>query len=307
MNAALIKGTPYDFADMQAAWNQGKYGFCPLFKTPFSMAYYTREEIPFQYALAESFTISDSHHCSKASGTDPNRIIFWYGSNFDPEKQVAGINCTDLDSEPVNLRCWIKGRMPEPGYTYYRETHLSGLPFRMYWKKKGSVGVFTRTPNDNWTGVMHGGLAFESFREAKPRSPFYENGMRYWSLEDLANDVQNNKLPQVTWVLPSQNDSDHPGAPSRTYRGADFTHKVLAAITSNPEVWSKTVFFLTFDENDGLFDHLPAPAVPSYNLDNTLAGKSTLDLAGMYFHNDKDNFDFLKGGGGGHRKKTKIS
>src|SRR5690606_25689382 len=41
-NAALISGTPHDFPDMQAAWNQGKYGFWPLFKTPFSMAYYTR-------------------------------------------------------------------------------------------------------------------------------------------------------------------------------------------------------------------------------------------------------------------------
>ena len=42
------------------------------------------------------------------------------------------------------------------------------------------------------------------------------------------------------------------------------------------------MFFLTFDENDGLFDHLPPPAVPSYNPDGTLAGKSTIELAGMY-------------------------
>ena len=51
-NAAIINGTPHDFADTQAAWNQGKYGYWPLFKTPYSMAYYTRHEIPFQYALA---------------------------------------------------------------------------------------------------------------------------------------------------------------------------------------------------------------------------------------------------------------
>jgi phospholipase C len=58
---------------------------------------------------------------------------------------------------------------------------------------------------------------------------------------------------------------------------------VLTALTSNPEVWSRTVFFLTFDENDGFFDHVPPPAVPSYNPDGTLAGKSTLDLSGEYF------------------------
>src|SRR6516225_3304875 len=68
-----------------------------------------------------------------------------------------------------------------------------------------------------------------------------------------------------------------------TAHGGDFTRQVLDALTSNPEVWGGTVFFLTFDENDGLFDHIPPPAVPSYNLDGTPAGKATLDVAGMYF------------------------
>ena len=285
-NAAIIKPTPHDLPDMQAAWNQGKYGFWPKFKTPYSMAYYTREEIPFQYALADAFTISDAYHCSIATGTDPNRIMFWSGSNSDPEKRAAGINCTDKDSEPVNQRCWIKGKHPDPGYTYKGNAfkwstlpdvlEAANISWRIY-----------QDPNDNWTGAMHGCLAFESFRDAKPGSSIYENGMKHWSLEDLANDVANDTLPAVSWVLPSRADCEHPGGPSSPYRGADFTHSVLSALISNPAVWSKTAFFLTFDENDGLFDHLPAPAVPSYNLDGTLAGKSTIDVAGMYFHNDR--------------------
>jgi phospholipase C len=290
-NAALIAGTPHDFPDMQAAWNQGKYGFWPLFKTPYSMAYYTREEIPYQYALAESFTISDAYHCSVATGTDPNRIVFWSGSNFDPEKRAAGINCTDQDSEPVNIRCWVRGNMPDPGYSY-RANAFQWPTIPDVLDKAGISWRIYQDPNNNWTGAMHGCLAFESFRTAKPGSSIYENGMRHWTLKDLAEQVKNKTLPQVSWVLPSQMDSEHPGAPSSPYRGADFTHEVLSAITANPEVWSKTVFFLTFDENDGLFDHIPAPAVPSYNLDNTLAGKSTLDLAGMYFNNDKGTSAF---------------
>jgi phospholipase C len=151
-NAALIKGTPHNFADSQAAWNQGKYGFWPLYKTPFSMAYYTREEIPFQYALAEAFTISDAHHCSVATGTDPNRIMFWSGSNFNPEKRAAGINCTDVDPEPVNLRCWIEGTMPEPGY---------------------------ENPNDNWTGAMHGGLAYRFWHQLPRLVPTFLSVIRF--------------------------------------------------------------------------------------------------------------------------------
>lgn len=285
-NAAIINGTPHDFADTQAAWNQGKYGYWPMFKTPFSMAYYTREEIPFQYALAEAFTISDAHHCSITTGTDPNRIMFWSGSNFNPEKRAAGINCTDADSEPCNVRCWVTGAEPDPGYTY----RLDGFRWPTIPDVLQDAGISWRIyqdPNDNWTGAMHGCLAFDSFRNAKPGSPIYENGMRHFSIKDLQRDVENDQLPQVSWILPSKIDSEHPGAPSSPYRAGYFTHQVLQALTSNADVWSKTVFFLTFDENDGLFDHLPAPAVPSYNIDNTLAGKSTLPLAGMYFDNDK--------------------
>src|SRR3546814_121944 len=154
------------------------------------MAYYTREELPFQYAMAEAFTICDAYFCSVATGTDPNRIVFWSGNNFDPEKRAAGINCTDQESEPVNLRCWITGALPEPGYNY------KGNAFR--WPtipdvldKEGVSWRIYQDPNNNWTGAMNGCLAFESFRDAKPGSSIYENGMRHWSLEQLKNDVQN--------------------------------------------------------------------------------------------------------------------
>ena len=65
------------------------------------MGYYTRDEIPFQYVLAESFTICDAYHCSVTSGTDPNRIVFFSGSNFNPELRGNGKNSTDAESEPT--------------------------------------------------------------------------------------------------------------------------------------------------------------------------------------------------------------
>jgi phospholipase C len=41
--------------------------------------------------------------------------------------------------------------------------------------------------------------------------------------------------------------------------------------------------FLAFDENDGMFDHVPPPAPPSFNPDGSLTGGSTLKLDGEYF------------------------
>lgn len=296
-SALRVPGTPHGFPDSQAAWNQGKFGFWPRFKTKYAMGYYEREDIPFQYALAEAFTICDGYHCSITTGTDPNRIVFWSGSNFNPDLCARGENCTDADSEPNNLRCWIKGALPEPGYTYQGSAfRWPTLPDLL--EKAGISWRFYQDPNNNWTGAMHGCLAFESFREAKPGSAIYEKGMRHWSLEQLAEDVKNGSLPLVSWVLPPSLWSEHPSV-SSPLQGAEFTAKVLDALTANPEVWNKTVFLLTFDENDGQFDHLPAPALPSYRLDGSLAGDSTVDVKGEYYYDpegkDRDPADTISG------------
>ena len=62
-----------------AAWNQGKYDQWIPAKTATTMAYFTREDIPFHYALADAFTICDAYHCSLLGPTDPNRYYMWTG------------------------------------------------------------------------------------------------------------------------------------------------------------------------------------------------------------------------------------
>jgi phospholipase C len=60
---------------------------------------------------------------------------------------------------------------------------------------------------------------------------------------------------------------------------------VLEALTANPDVWAKTVFLLNYDENDGYFDHALSPAVPSYDTNCDLTGKTTMPTQGLYFNN----------------------
>jgi phospholipase C len=292
MNAALIIDTPHNFPDTQGAWNQGKYGYWPMYKTATSMGYYRREEAPFQYALAEAFTICDAYHCSLTAATDPNRTVFFSGSNYDPVKRAAGQNCTPADAEIVNLRCWTVGAMPTPGYTY-RGSALTWPTIPEVLEQAGITWRIYQDPNDNWTGAMNGCLAFQGFRDAVPDSPIYKNGLSLWTLDHLKKASIDGTLPSVSWILPSKLESEHPAGPSSAARGGDFTQRVLEALIANPDTWSKTVLFVTFDENDGLFDHVPPPAIPSYNLDGTLAGKSTIDVSGMYFADDASKPSFI--------------
>jgi phospholipase C len=295
-SALVGYGTPHSFSDMQGAWNQGKTGFWPAWKTQYSMGYYKPEDIAFQSALAGAFTLCDGYHCSITTGTDPNRITFWSGSNANPELRKQGINCTTTDSEPNNQRCWpspskwVAGQpQPQPTYKYVgSDFQWDTLPDLL--QRAGVSWHIYQDMNDNWTGAMNGCLAFASFRHAQPGDPNYEHGLTGGPdyLDKLKADVMSGNLPQVSWILPTQASSEHPGGGSPTH-GGDFTNKILEALTSNPEVWSQTVFLMTFDENDGFFDHMPPPAVPSYDINGNLMGKATMPLAGEYFSNTVGN------------------
>ncbi|MGA9616897.1 MAG: alkaline phosphatase family protein, partial [Serratia proteamaculans] len=76
--------------------------------------------------------------------------------------------------------------------------------------------------------------------------------------------------------------SEHPG-PSSPVQGGWFTQEILNALTDNPEVWSKTVLLVNYDENDGFFDHMPSPSAPSLREDGSFAGKSTVPFDSEIF------------------------
>jgi phospholipase C len=92
-------------------------------------------------------------------------------------------------------------------------------------------------------------------------------------LHQFRQDVKTGKLPTVSWLAAPSNFSDHPGSP---WYGAWYVSEVLDILTQNPEVWKKTIFVLTYDENDGYFDHI-APFVPP----NTAKPESGGVSAGM--------------------------
>ncbi|MEX6690637.1 phospholipase C, phosphocholine-specific [Danxiaibacter flavus] len=85
-------------------------------------------------------------------------------------------------------------------------------------------------------------------------------------LHQFREDVKNGKLPTVSWLVAPENFSDHPGAP---WYGAWYVSEVLDILTQNPEVWKKTIFILTYDENDGCFDHVPPFVAPHFERKDT--------------------------------------
>lgn len=266
-----VEGTPHSWTDAQDAWDQGRMDHWPDAKHPWSMGYFQRADIPFQYALAETFTLCDAYHCATQTGTNTNRLFLWTGTN-DPLGKAGGPSISNSHDNFAE-----KGGAKESySWTTYPERLLkAGVSWRIY-----------QDMADNFTDNPLAG--FKAYRDAYKDLPGSDQKLKQlalstWHLDKLREDVVGGRLPQVSWIIAPAADSEHPG-PSSPAQGADYTARVLDALTADPKVWARTALLVMFDENDGFFDHMPPPSPPSRGADGKPLGGSTVDEAGMHHH-----------------------
>ena len=240
-SAQSIPSTSHAWAVQHSAWNNGAMdNWLPAHRAadgvngPYTMGYYTQEDIPFQFALAQNFTILDNYHCSLLGPTWPNRL-YLMSAWIDPEGTNGG---PIISNEHNQLYTWK---------TYPEALTEAGVSWKVYQEV------------DNYgTNVLE---YFDQYVNAPVSSPLYQNALRTYASDQFEYDARNDKLPTVSWILPTSWQSEHPDYTPAA--GADFVASKIDAIAANPDVWAKTVFILNYDENDGLFDHVPPPTPPA--------------------------------------------
>jgi phospholipase C len=80
-----------------------------------------------------------------------------------------------------------------------------------------------------------------------------------WPETNIFNDITSNQLPAVSWVIPEDNNSDHPWGTGRTADcGPQWVSSVVNAI-GNSSYWNSTAIIITWDDFGGYFDHEPPP------------------------------------------------
>jgi phospholipase C len=279
----FLEDLAHDWATTHQAWNDGKYDQWVPNKGSTTMAYLTRGDIPFHYALADAFTICDAYHCSFLGPTDPNRYHMWTGWVGNDGQNGGPV----LDNA-------------EAGYdwsTYPEVLQKAGVSWKVYqdagegldaahfwgWGPNAYIGNY----GDNSL------LYFHQYQNAQPGSPLFEGALTGTNIsqggtlfDSFQQDVLANKLPQVSWIVAPEAYTEHPNWPANY--GAWYVSQFLDALTANPEVWSKTAFFLMYDENDGFFDHMVPPTAPQ----SRAQGLSTVDTINEVF---QGNADFAAG------------
>jgi phospholipase C len=280
----FLPGTPHDWNSSHAAWNSGNYdGWVPA-KSPITMAYLKRDDIPYHFALADAFTVCDAYHCSTMAPTDPNRYHMWTGWVGNDGKGGG----------PVISNA-------EAGYdwkTFPERLQTAGVSWKIYQDIGTGLDVNGWW---GWTGDAYIGnygdnslLYFHQYQNALPGTPLADRAKTGTNIsahnrdplhlfDDFRADVESGNLPRVSWIAPPEAYSEHANWPSNF--GAWYISQVLDILTANPEVWSKTVLFINYDENDGGFDHMVPPSPPQ-SREN---GLSTVAITNEIFAGDANN------------------
>ena len=334
-------------------WLEAKKGDYP--ELPMTLGYYTREDIPFYYALADAFTICDQHFCSSLTGTSPNRLHFWTGT-IRPEQD--GKTCANVRNEEVDYGVWASWK------TYPERLESAGVSWKVYQNEIGLdsglqgeedpwLSNFTDNPLEyftqynvrfspthiEWLKEMTGQLLdipdktpeqqkqweemtqilqqytpeayarlseternlHEKAFDTNRKDPDYrklttltyqDNGTERTVdipkgdiLHQFREDVDQNKLASVSWLVAPEHFSDHP---TSAWYGAWYVSEVFDILTKNPEVWKKTIFILTYDENDGCFDHIPPFVAPNPRRTDTGKASAGIDTSLEYVPLEQD-------------------
>ncbi|MDD3760543.1 MAG: phospholipase C, phosphocholine-specific [Acidithiobacillus sp.] len=263
-SAQFIQDLDHSWASQHGAVAGGLMNAWPLNKTDMTMGYFLRQDVPFHYALADAFTLCDHYFASINGPTCPNRCMLFTGS-IDPEGKDGGPYIDD------DTHLWTKGVKPFTWPTYAERLEKAGITWRVYQEGLHEVDHNPMTGNFGENALLY----FQPFADAPSSSPLYQRAALPGGVAALREDVLQDRLPQVSWITVPAGYSEHPSYPPAY--GAIYIARVLDALTSNPEVWGKTVLLLDYDENDGFFDHVPPPQPPT----PVRPGKSTISTEGM--------------------------
>jgi phospholipase C len=179
----------------------------------------------------------------------------------------------------------------EAGYdwhTYPERLAKAGVSWKIYQDKGAGLDAthYWGWGDDAYIGNYGDNslLYFHQYQNSTPGSPLNEGALQGTNISEsgtlfdqFKQDVQSGSLPQVSWIVAPEAYTEHPNWPANY--GAWYVSQMLDVLTSNPDVWSKTAFLLTYDENDGFFDHVPPPTVPP----SSTQGKSTVSTINEIF------------------------
>jgi phospholipase C len=194
-----------------------------------AMGYYTGADLPFYYSLFETSTLCVNYFCSVLGPTYPNRFYLAAGTS-------GGITTNSVF-----------------GYGVFGHTIILDLleAAGVSWK------VYDLGHDDVTDGESDNVFVFWKRWAHDPRTVATKN--------DYLNDLQLNRLPEVSFIIPSFSNRGDEHPPADVGIGMGIQQELITALRAS-SAWASSVYIHTYDEGGGFFDHVPPPQVDAFGL-----------------------------------------
>jgi len=259
----MPKGEPiYDlhhgWNDEHSAWDAGRMdGFVWAEGTPFTMAYLDDRDIPNYWNYARHYTLCDRFFSSEMGESLTNHlysVAAQSGGLIGGLGSIKGIEETLGERGGFSFASIVNSLSSKHvSWKYYVDTRP--MP-----ANRESYGVLPSL----WFGEP------KTFSLWNPLAGFKavrENPDRMKDLVDLKeyfHDLHSGTLPEVSWIVPTFEDSEHPPETlGPAARGMWYVTNIINALMESP-YWKNSVVFLTWDDYGGFYDHVPPPIVDAF-------------------------------------------
>ena len=186
-----------------------------------ALGYYDETDLPFYYALARAFAISDRHFASAQANSWTNRAFFMAGTSFGITSNVFPPQ-DDAHGDPL----------PDL-FTRLNDAHVS---WAFYVQDNPTLAILSGTWAKNLGHVYdYSQFASDAAAGVLPSVTFVE-------ATDRAGAASPNEDPPADFQV-----------------GQAFVADVVTALTTSPQ-WPHAALFLSYDEQGGFYDHVPPPA-----------------------------------------------
>ncbi len=264
-----------------------------------AMGYYDQNFLNYYYYMASQFAVSDRWFSPVASKSVSNRVATMSGgttqglvhdpANDDHFPQLALPNIfQELDAAKVSWKIY---------YTVTEDQCLSdndgdcngGSNPDKY--PASTITYFTYSQKylyKNPTGAACTGTTKPSSLVGDTSNAFCIDPNHIAPLDQYFTDVANGTLPSFSYIEAGySNNDEHPGNGQSILAGQAQVANVIGKLMASPS-WSDSVFFLSYDEGGGPFDHVPP--VPTHTNDNTDASLGvTTDISSIAVNPDAFN------------------
>ena len=216
--------------------------------------YVDRSDVAPYWQLASKYTLADRMFQSNASGSYPAHLYLVAAQSAlvigNPTELPWG--CDSPSGSRVSLVAPDGGEQPGPYPCFLFPTladqmDAKDMTWRFYSPAVASSGGI-------WS-------AYDSFSRIREGSDWERNVISPET--KVLTDIASGQLAQVTWIVPSGANSDHPGAHSNT--GPQWVSSIVDAIGASP-FWNSTAIFITWDDWGGWYDHVAPPQLDTMGL-----------------------------------------